>query len=151
MGTEPESIKRILTHSMNWSSQLSSEERHLSKVGELDALERIALDAGDEVSIAGAYERIFEALDQRPASDPETVFDWGQRYIAWATSFTERDGFPFMTTGWAKRLFERAMSLQRTDIAWRVADALLHSYAPLEKERRWWQKQHHALSHNERA
>ncbi len=130
---------------------LSSEERHLAKVVDLNALEQIALNSGDEISIAGAYERIFEAFDSRPNTTPETILDWGQRYIAWATSFTERDGFPFMTTDWARRLFDRATSSQRPDIACRVSDAILRSYAPLDNERRWWQKQHYALTHNECA
>ncbi len=134
---------------MNWSFDLSPEERHLAKVGDLDALERIALNAGEEFSIAGDYERIFEALDNRPATNPEIILDWGQRYIAWAASFTERDGYPIMTADWAKRLFDHAMFLRRPDIARRVADAILRSYAPLEKERRWWQKQRYALTQNE--
>ena len=130
---------------------LSPEERQLAKVADLDALEQIALKSSDEVAIAGAFERIFDALDVRPNTSSESVLDWGQRYIAWASSFTERDGFPFLTTDWAERLLERAVSSERPDIACRAADAILRSYAPLEKERRWWQKQHYALSHNECA
>jgi hypothetical protein len=136
---------------MNRSFQLSREERHLAKLADLDALEQMAVNSDNDIDIASAYERIFEALDNRPNTSTETILDWGQRYIAWATSFTERDGFPFMTAGWAKRLFERAMTAQRLDIARRVADAILCSYAPLERERQWWQKQHYALTHNECA
>ena len=132
---------------MNWSFLLSPEERHLAKVGDLGALEQIALNSGDEVSVASAYERIFEALDDRTNTDAETVLDWGQRYIAWANQFTERDGLPFLRTEWAHRLFERSMSVSRPDIARSVADAILRSYAPLEREQRWWMKQHYALAH----
>jgi hypothetical protein len=131
---------------MKPSFPLSPEERHLVKVGDLDALEQIARAGLDEFDVAGIYERIFEAFDNRTKTSPETVLDWGQRYLAWATSFTERDGFPFMSTDWAKRLFERALSSQRPDIAARMANAILCSYAPLEKERRWWEKQHFALT-----
>lgn len=130
---------------VNWSFQLSSEERHLAKIGDLDSLEQIAVNSGDEMDIADAYERIFEALDQRTKTSTETTLDWGQRYIAWANRFTERDGLPFLSSGWAKRLFERSMSVNRTDIARLVVSAILRSYAPTEKEQRWWMKQNHVL------
>ena len=136
---------------MKWSFLLSPEERHFAKVADLDALERIARTGSDEIEVSSAYERIFEALDNRPKTDSEIILAWGQRYVAWAAGFTERDGFPFITTDWAKRLLERALSSERPDIACRVAEAILCSYAPLEKERRWRQKQHYALSHNKCA
>ena len=112
---------------MNWSYLLSAEERHLAKVGDLAALEQIALAAGEEYDIAAAYERIFEALDHRTKTDGETVLDWGQRYIAWANRFSERDGLPILRTRWARRLFERSMSAGRPDIARSVADAILRA------------------------
>ncbi|MHA3773918.1 hypothetical protein ACXR0O_20495 [Verrucomicrobiota bacterium sgz303538] len=134
---------------MNWAFQLSPEERYLAKRSELDSLEQIAQKSADEVDVAGAYERIFDALDQRPDTSTETVLDWGQRYMKWACSYSENDGLPFLGTEWAKRLYERSISAKRPDIALRVADAVLRSYAPLEKERNWWMKQHYTLSHND--
>ena len=136
---------------MNWSFMLSPEERHLAKVGDLDALEQIALNSGDEIAVADSYERIFEALHHRTSTSVDTVLDWGQRYIVWAERFTERDGLPFLGTEWAKLLIEDSMTAKRPDIARSVADAILRSYAPLDRERRWWQKQLYLLTHNEYA
>jgi len=131
---------------VSWSFQLSPEERHLVKIGDLDALEQIARKAGNEMEIAGAYERISEALSARGQTDPAIILDWSRRYISWARTFAERDGLPFLFTEWAKRTIEVAIAEERTDIARAVVDAILASYAPSEKERNWWMKLRHALT-----
>ena len=61
--------------------------------GGLDALEQSALAGRDEFEKAGIYELIFEALNNGPTTSLETIFNWGQRYIARATSPRARDGF----------------------------------------------------------
>ena len=120
---------------------LTSEARHLVKIAALDSLEQIARQAVDPTGTAIVFEEVFEALDRRAPLAPGTVLDWGARYIAWAGSVAERNGLPFLTTGWASRLFEHAIAAGRNDLALAVTEAILSSNAPLEKERPWWQKQ----------
>jgi hypothetical protein len=42
---------------------LTPEARHLIKIGDLDALERLTQQAGDEIDISAAYEDALEALE----------------------------------------------------------------------------------------
>ena len=126
---------------------LTPEARHLVKVADLDALEHLARQASDKIDVSAAYEDIFDALDQRAKLPPETVLDWGARYLAWARSVPDRDGLPFFgTTDWARRLLERAVAAERRELALAVAEAVLASYLPLERERPWWQKQRYWLA-----
>ena len=126
---------------------LTPEARHLVKVADLDALEHLARQAGDEIDISAAYDDTLMALDQRAKLPPEVVLDWGARYLAWARSVPDRDGLPFFgTTDWARRLLERAVTAGRRELALSVAEAVLASYLPLEQERPWWQKQRHQLA-----
>jgi hypothetical protein len=125
---------------------LTPEARHLIKIADLNALEQFARQASDQIEIASIFEDVFVALDQRTQLAPEIALDWGERYITWAKSFPDRDGLPFLGTAWARRLIERATAADRRDLALEVAEAMLDSYAPLEKERPWWQKQRYYLT-----
>lgn len=133
----------------DWSFLLSPEERHLAKVGDLDGLEKIALASDDQIEVAMSYERIFEALDSQPKADIARIMDWGRRYLVWANRFTDRDGLPILGTNWAKRMFEIATAMNDRDVAIKVSQTILWSYAPREKEQRWWMQQHYHLTHNE--
>jgi hypothetical protein len=126
---------------------LTTEARHHVRIADLDALEQLALQAGDEIDISAAYEDALEALEQRSNLPPEVVLDWGARYLAWARSVPGRDGLPFFgTTDWARRLLQRAVAAGRRELALSVAEAVLASYLPLERERPWWQKQRYHLA-----
>ncbi len=127
-------------------TMLSPEARHLVKIADLDGLEQIARSANDEGSIAGVFEDVFAALDARPSTDPETLLEWGRRYIAWAQDFTERDGYPIHRTDWAKRMFDLASEVGDSKLALRVTGIVLGSYAALDKEQRWWMKQQYNLA-----
>lgn len=76
---------------MNWTFALTPEERHFMKLADLEALEKIALSAGDEIAVGMAYERIFGAFYQRAKIPRETVLEWGRRYVTWANGFGDRD------------------------------------------------------------
>ena len=126
---------------------LTPEARHLVKVADLDALEHLARQAGDEIDISATYEDVFTALDRRTKVPSETARDWGARYIAWARSVPDRDSLRFFdTTAWARRLLERAVAAGRREFALSVAEAVLASHLPLERERPWWQKQRYQLA-----
>jgi len=120
---------------------LTPEARHLVKIADLDALESRERAGIDEAEISSAYQDIFEALDCRPGIEDRITMAWGERYLTWATSFVDRDGYPFLMTDWAKRMVELALASGATELAKKTVDAILCSCAPLEKERRWWQKQ----------
>lgn len=123
---------------------LSPEARHLVKIADLDGLEAIARGSDDRAFVSGDFEEIFEALDRRTQIDEQTVLAWGERYIAWARA-TEREGIIIIGTAWARRVVEIALPLQRRELALAAIQVVLDSYAPLEKERRWWQKQRYEL------
>jgi hypothetical protein len=125
---------------------LTPEARHLVKLGNLDGLESIALRAGEDLEIAGTFEEIFEALDDRSQLSSDTVLAWGLRYLTWARSFADRDGYPILGTEWARRALELANSAGKMDLAFNIADTVVASYAPLERERPWWMKQRFQLA-----
>ena len=117
---------------------LIPEARHLVKIADLDSLESLVRTSEYSVDIAGDFEWIFGALDKRVNIDRQKVLEWGQRYIAWANEFSDRDGFPILGTEWARRMLDLARAAGRPDLAKLTTDTILASYAPLEKEQRWW-------------
>ena len=126
---------------------LTDEVLRLVKMPNLDALEQLAREMVGETDTSLFYEEVFAALDRRFKLPPRTVLAWGERFIAWAWSFPERDGLPlFGTTSWARRLMERAEAAGRQDLACSAVEVMLASHVPSERERPWWQKQRHRLA-----
>jgi len=122
------------------------EERHLVKIADLDDLERIARAGEDNICISDNFERIFAALDKRAKIDRQKVLEWGQRYLAWIDEHYELEVLPILGTSWAIRMLEIPLPLERKDLALLVSATILDSYAPLKKERRWWQHQFYVLN-----
>ena len=98
------------------------------------------------MDIASNFEAIFKVLDERQQIGPPKVLDWGQRYITWARSFHGRDGLPILGNRWAHRMVELAVTADRSDLALSAVETVLASYAPLEKERRVWEKNRYILT-----
>ena len=135
----------LLPVSLN-TSMLSPDFRHYVKIADLDTLESMARQEDDSFEVAHSYEVIFDALDRRKSIDDKVTSAWGERYIAWTTSFVERDGFPMYNTAWARRMLEIALLQGAVELAKTTIDVVLQSYAPDEKERIWWQKQRYRLA-----
>ena len=125
---------------------LTPEARHFVKVADLDWLEQFVRQGTDLVDIASDFEAVFAGLDKRQQVKAQKVLDWGQRYIAWAKGFHDRDGLPVLGTSWAHRMVELAVTADRSDLALSAVETILASYAPLEKERRVWEKNRYILT-----
>ena len=126
---------------------LTDEALRLAKMPDLDGLEQMARQTSGETDTSLFYEEVFAALDRQVKLPPRTVLSWGERFIAWAWSFPERDGLPFFgTASWARRLMERAEKAGKRDLALSAVEAMLASQVPSERERPWWQKQSQRLA-----
>ena len=131
---------------------LTDEALRLVKMPNLDGLEELARQTVGETETSLFYEEVFTALDRRIKLPPRVALAWGERFIAWAWGFPERDGLPFFgTTSWARRLMERAEAAGQRDLALAAVDAMLASHVPSERERPWWQKQRHRLAASSKA
>lgn len=138
---------KVSTTNSTWRLLLSPEAQHLVKIADIDALEQVARTAGDLRKIASTFENIFEALDSRSDENTEKILDWSQRYVRWANEYREgEEGLPIARTEWAKRSLEICLATGRRTTATEIIDAILSSYAPLDKERTWWARQHSDLS-----